>query len=94
MKKFQKTKENFLCGNCDREVIGNGYTNHCPDCLWSKHVDINPGDRSHDCHGLMKPISYEKKGEKILITHRCQKCHIDKKNKILKEDNFDELLSG
>ena len=24
---------------------GNGYTNHCPKCLWSKHVDINPGDR-------------------------------------------------
>ena len=30
----------------------NGYTNHCSQCLWSKHVDINPGDRSPE---LLQP---------------------------------------
>jgi len=51
-KKFQKKKEDFKCEKCGREVIGTGYTNHCPDCLWSKHVDVNPGDRQSKCLGL------------------------------------------
>ena len=57
MKMFQKNVEDFVCGNCGGEVVGNGYTNHCPKCLWSKHVDINPGDRAEKCGGMMKPIS-------------------------------------
>ena len=39
-KKFQKKSENFKCGNCGASVKGEGYRNHCPKCLWSKHVDI------------------------------------------------------
>ena len=32
-----------------------GYTsrNHCPFCLWSLHVDENPGDRACECGGEM-----------------------------------------
>ena len=53
-KTFQRCPEDFECGNCGHEIEGNGYTNHCTACLWSKHVDVNPGDRAADCHGLMK----------------------------------------
>jgi len=44
-KKFQKRIENFTCEKCGLFVKGTGYTDHCPNCLWSKHMDINPGDR-------------------------------------------------
>jgi hypothetical protein len=92
MKKFTRTKENFICENCGHDMIGNGYTNHCSKCFYSKHVDINPGDRLNDCGGLMKPIDFIKKGNSFLIVHKCLKCAFVKNNKIQKEDDFDSLL--
>ncbi|MFA6338553.1 MAG: RNHCP domain-containing protein [Candidatus Paceibacterota bacterium] len=91
-KQFQRKIEDFVCGNCGISVKGNGYTNHCPKCLWSKHVDINPGDREEDCHGLMKPISVLKIGERYSLIHQCQKCGQESKNKINENDNFDEII--
>jgi len=92
MKKFQKNKENFTCEYCNTFVIGDGYTNHCPNCLFSKHVDINPGDRACSCDGLMEPVSYKKEGEEISIIHKCLKCGLEKKNKTSKNDNFEKIL--
>jgi hypothetical protein len=89
--KFIKNVEDFVCENCREEVIGNGFTNHCPNCLYSKHVDINPGDRKNTCSGLMKPISVEKKGREYSILHKCIKCDFEKLNKTQKEDNFEAL---
>jgi predicted Zn-ribbon and HTH transcriptional regulator len=98
-RKFQRKVEDFLCENCGFEVVGNGYTNHCPKCLWSKHVDINPGDRAAKCGGLMKPISIEqvgglKGGSNIgsVILHKCVKCGYERKNKVCKEDDFEAVL--
>ena len=92
MKRFIKTTEAFTCENCGIEVVGNGYTNHCPLCLWSKHVDINPGDRASDCQGLMEPIALENKNGEQVIVHRCVVCGFQKKNKVAENDSFDELL--
>ncbi len=89
---FIKTKEDFICQNCGFEVIGSGYTNHCPNCLWSKHVDIDPGDRKEDCGGMMKPISVSKIGKEYVITHKCVKCGFERTNKAVKDDNFDQLV--
>lgn len=91
-KLFQRTIEDFLCEHCGFEVHGNGYTNHCPKCLWSKHVDVNPGDREEKCGSLMKPVSYEKKGEGYYITHVCIGCGFSRKNSFGKNDSFDALL--
>ena len=91
-KKFQRNKENFVCERCGFIVHGNGYTNHCPQCLWSKHVDINPGDRQENCQGIMEPIGMEVKNGKYTILHRCTKCGLKKKNKISKDDNFDAIV--
>lgn len=91
-KKFIRTLENFMCENCKVFVEGNGYTNHCPKCLWSKHVDINPGDRAENCHGMMKPIGYQKIGNKEKIVHQCQNCGFEKTNKLQKGDNVGVLL--
>ena len=62
MKKFYKSDESFICENCGKEVEKLNYTSrdHCPYCLYSKHVDINPGDRMNTCKGLLKPIGIEK----------------------------------
>ena len=54
MKQFTMRDESFTCENCHKEVKPLGYTarDHCPYCLYSKHVDINPGDRQNTCKGL------------------------------------------
>ena len=58
MKNFTKNDEEFICENCGAKVDPLGYSSrdHCPHCLCSKHVDINPGDREAECRGLLKPI--------------------------------------
>ena len=90
--KFKRTKEDFVCEHCGAEVKGTGYTNHCPNCLWCKHVDINPGDRAEKCGGLMEPIGVEVTGGEYLITQRCKKCDFKRRNKAGTEDNFEVLL--
>jgi rubrerythrin len=92
MRQFQRKKEDFVCENCGAKVIGNGYTNHCPHCLYSKHVDINPGDREEDCGGLMEPIDLELKDGKYSVVHRCKKCGFIRRNKVCDEDNFETVL--
>ena len=88
---FIKKIENFTCEHCRSKVKGNGYTNHCPRCLYSKHVDINPGDRAEQCDGMMEPVNFElRKGEYILV-HKCEKCSAIKRNKMQADDNLDIL---
>lgn len=92
MKKFQRKIENFICENCGTGVKGNGYTNHCPKCLWSKHVDINPGDREEKCGGMMKPSESLIKHGENMIKHICVKCDFERSNKVNKEDDFDIIV--
>lgn len=92
MKKFTKTIEDFDCAHCGTVVHGNGYTNHCPECLWSKHVDNNPGDRAATCGGMMKPISIEPDGERFIITHKCETCGKIKRQKTADNDDIDKII--
>jgi rubrerythrin len=89
---FIRTTENFICEKCGFQVEGDGYTNHCPNCLWSKHVDVFPGDRLGECFGMMEPIGVLKKGNEYNIVHKCVKCGFEKPNKAEKEDNFDMII--
>ena len=84
--KFQKNKEDFVCQNCGFKVKGTGYTNHCPNCLWSKHVDIYPGDRKNNCGGLMKPIKIEVKNDNYLKDYE----DISKKSECF--DNLERVI--
>ena len=92
-KRFKRSKENFVCENCQKEIIGNGYTNHCPLCLYSKHVDVNPGDRKCSCNGLMEPIAIEKNRKGYVVIHKCIKCGTVKRNKSAPDDSFDAILA-
>ncbi len=89
---FIKKVEDFVCENCGAKVTGDGFTNHCPRCLWSKHVDVDPGDRASACGGLMEPINLEKKGERFIITHRCTRCFHESKNRVHKKDDPEALV--
>jgi hypothetical protein len=89
---FQRTIEDFVCEHCGARVAGTGYTNHCPKCLWSKHVDVNPGDRAASCHGLMAPVGVDTKGGIYTILHQCVECRHEKRNKAADGDDFDMIL--
>jgi len=91
-KNFIRKKEDFKCLNCSQKIIGSGYTNHCPNCLYSRHVDLVPGDRRNKCGGLMKPIGIEKKKDKYIIIHQCERCGARKKNKAAEDDDFDQII--
>jgi hypothetical protein len=91
--KFKRNIENFTCEHCGAEVVGNGYTNHCPKCLWSKHVDIHPGDREAECKGMMRPTGIEGKEGEWVIVHTCEKCGLEKRNKVGKEDEMGSVFA-
>ena len=90
--RFQKKVEDFICEKCGKEVKGNGFTNHCPACLWSKHVDVNPGDRQATCGGMMEPINFMSERTGYCIIHRCKLCGFERKNQLTDQDDFDVAL--
>ena len=85
--------DSFRCRNCRLDVPmaapGTQHRNHCPNCLWSRHVDDDvPGDRAADCSGSMEPIgvSAREDGEWALV-HRCTACSTVHVNRIAGDDN-------
>ncbi|MFA6171343.1 MAG: RNHCP domain-containing protein [Patescibacteria group bacterium] len=92
MRKFQRKIEDFICENCGVETKGDGYTDHCPNCLWSKHADINPGDRLSECQGMMRPIGLELKHGEERIVYQCEKCGHRHKVKASKNDDYKKIL--
>ena len=87
--------ENFICENCGNEVSKLNYTarDHCPFCLYSKHVDILPGDRANKFCGLLEPIDVEKYKYTYKIIYKCQNCGQTHKNIMAKDDNLDEIIN-
>ena len=94
-KKFKMIDQSFECNVCGKKVEPLGYTarDHCPYCLSSLHLDINPGDRLSICHGIMEPIGIEnaKKGQ-YKIVYRCTKCGLVKRNIKAIDDNMDLII--
>lgn len=80
----------FTCAVCGAEVppLANGsYRNHCPVCLCSLHVDVNPGDRASDCGGVLDPVTAELDGKKgWIIVHRCRRCGAVRRNRAALDD--------
>ncbi len=94
MKKFKEIDEEFICDNCKKHVQKLIYSSrdHCNFCLYSKHVDINPGDRLSSCRGNLIPIDVEKYKGTYKIIYKCDKCNSIRKNIVAKDDNFDKIL--
>ncbi|MHA1108238.1 MAG: RNHCP domain-containing protein [Alphaproteobacteria bacterium] len=89
---FQRTIENFTCENCGAAVTGDGYTNHCPKCLWSRHVDAMPGDRAADCGAMMAPVAVEAAGSGYTIIHQCAGCGEVRRNRSGPDDDVAALI--
>ncbi len=103
MRRFtvQGTNQGFTCQHCGTTVLpleNGSVRNHCPQCLFSLHVDVFPGDRASECFGLLEPVAVEYSGKKgWIIVHRCQKCGFVGKNKAALDDpqasdNYDKLV--
>ena len=89
----------FTCGHCQRHVpllpSGGRHRNHCPYCLYSRHVDdLRAGDRANPCGGLMQPISaFQRPNGEHVIVHRCLRCGFERFNRIGADDDFDLVLA-
>jgi hypothetical protein len=89
---LSRAPRTFRCSNCGADVPtdapGTRHRNHCPTCLWSRHVDDVPGDRAAECGAAMEPvgISTRRNGEWTLV-HRCRGCRTTHLNRIAGDDN-------
>jgi RNHCP domain len=83
----------FRCRHCRLDVPatapGTKHRNHCPSCLWSRHVDAGvPGDRAAVCAGAMEPIGVAVHGDgEWALVHRCTGCGAVSVNRIAGDDN-------
>lgn len=94
----QERSASFRCVHCKADVptmaVGTAHRNHCPLCLWSRHVDEKRGERDSDCLASMRPIGLTlKTGGELMVVHRCLKCGKTSTNRIAADDNAHTLLS-
>jgi hypothetical protein len=90
-------KQAFICKNCGKKVFkvkyGGSQRNHCPNCLFSLHVDlVLSGDRKNKCQGLMKPVSFFRRrtGEQVIV-HRCLRCGAEIFNRLAADDDLEKV---
>jgi hypothetical protein len=83
----------FRCRHCHLDVPldapGTAHRNHCPGCLWSRHLDDDhPGDRAAECGSAMEPIAICVRGDgEWVLVHRCTGCDEVHLNRIAGDDS-------
>jgi ribosome biogenesis GTPase len=90
--------EAFTCRHCGIYVpcfgFGTEHRNHCPNCLHSVHLDVDPGDRAAECGSVMEPIAvWVRKGGEWAVIHRCRLCGALSSNRTAADDNPTLLMS-
>ncbi|HZU11814.1 MAG TPA: RNHCP domain-containing protein [Chloroflexota bacterium] len=89
----------FRCAQCKAMVgpvpYGGSHRNHCPYCLYSRHVDGRvPGDRASTCGGRMAPIgTFSRRNGEHVVVHHCLSCRFERYNRIAADDDFDLVVS-
>ena len=89
----RERRTSFRCGYCHLDVStdahGTAHRNHCPNCLWSRHLDDDtPGDRDARCGALMEPIAITVRGDgEWVLVHRCGNCDVLHLNRSAGDDN-------
>ncbi|MGH2503634.1 MAG: RNHCP domain-containing protein [Ktedonobacterales bacterium] len=89
----QQHGESFTCGYCGQRIgplpSGGRNRNHCPFCLYSRHVDAErSGDRASPCKGMMEPIGvFERPNGEEVIVHRCLVCGFERFNRVGADDD-------
>lgn len=97
-RKSRPDQQDFQCIRCRHVVphhaFGTRHRNHCPMCLWSRHLDEEPGDRACPCAQPMEPVAIEVRREgEWSIVHRCTGCGTLRTNRIAGDDHELALLS-
>jgi hypothetical protein len=83
----------FRCLHCRLDIPmqapGTAHRNHCPQCLYSRHVDERvPGDRRSDCGARMAPLTVAVRGEgEWILIHRCLGCGELRANRVAGDDS-------
>ncbi|MGQ0824424.1 MAG: RNHCP domain-containing protein [Actinomycetota bacterium] len=93
----RRSPSSFRCRHCGLDVSldapGTAHRNHCPNCLWSRHVDDRPGDRAAECGASMEPIAISVRGDgEWVLIHRCTACDSLHANRSAGDDNPLPLL--
>jgi hypothetical protein len=107
-RRHQQEAEGFQCTHCRAYVSANHWLagvhnrNHCPYCLWSRHMDlVTPGDRLAACREPMKPVGLAlKRSDKkygpgwgeLMLVHECLECSKISLNRIAADDVAEQLL--
>ena len=93
----------FKCQHCGayvsaaRALAGAANRNHCPYCLWSRHLDLfEAGDRLAACKALMRPVGLTLKNSRnkyahigngeLMLVHLCTDCERISINRIAADD--------
>lgn len=102
--------DGFTCRRCRYYVSANSILsgvvnrNHCPYCLWSRHLDLfTAGDRLAACKQLMQPVGLALKqprkrysphhGGELMLIHQCTDCGKIAINRIAADDDADTVLA-
>lgn len=106
----QTTETGFRCIHCGAQVAASPLCagvinrNHCPYCLWSRHLDLfAAGDRLCACKAPMQPVGLTLKqspkrysrpdsGELMLI-HACVECGRVSINRIAADDLAERIFA-
>ena len=99
----------FKCARCQtsvsaaRQLSGVNNRNHCPFCLWSRHLDLYAaGDRLSACKAPMQPIALTMKHNRnkygfgrgeLMLVHMCVGCGKLSINRAAADDDEQTLLS-
>lgn len=99
----------FVCKQCgylvsvDAEYSGVINRNHCPYCLYSRHVDWRAaGDRLSACKAVMQPIGLTIKQQRkrygqplqgeLMLVHQCRECRTLSINRLAADDDVGAVL--
>ena len=92
--RFAALGDTFRCRHCRMMVgpvlWGGRHRNHCPLCLYSRHVDDRtPGDRASTCGSSMAPVGvFTRPSGESVIVHRCLGCGLERHCRVAADDDF------
>ncbi len=106
---FDTITSDFRCKHChnyvstDPLLSGVNNRNHCPYCLYSRHMDLyEAGDRLSACKGEMRPVGlalkrtnkkYGSRQGELMMIHQCVECGSVSINRIAADDDNETILA-
>jgi hypothetical protein len=107
--RFDTITSDFKCKHChhyvstDPLLSGVNNRNHCPYCLWSRHLDLyQSGDRLAACKAEMEPVGltlkrtnkrYGRQQGELMLIHRCIECGGLSINRTAADDDAEAILA-